>query len=154
MQSLTPDQATDERIGTAIAELPTMNRAALLKVWAKFFPAPPPSTLRKELMVPILAYRIQEKEFGGLSHRARQRLKAIAAGLEPRRKGTIPKLADPNPGTRLVRTWRGETHEVVCREGLYLYRGEEYRSLSKIAKTITGTHWSGPAFFGSKGVSK
>ena len=45
-------------------------------------------------------------------------------------------------------------HEVVCREGVYVYRSQEYRSLSKIAKVITGTHWSGPAFFGTKGGKK
>lgn len=144
----------EAEIDARIAELPALNRAQLLPIWAQLFPSPPPPTLRKELMVPILAYRIQEKSYGGLSHRARQRLKTIAAGLGSQRKGAIPKKEDPNPGTRLVRVWHGETHEVVCHEGLYKYRGEEYRSLSRIAKVITGSHWSGPAFFGTKGAKK
>lgn len=99
----------EAEIDARIAELPVLNKAQLLPIWAQLFPSPPPPTLRKELMVPILAYRIQEKSYGGLSHRARQRLKTIAAGLGPQRIDAIPKKEDPNPGTRLVRVWRRDS---------------------------------------------
>jgi hypothetical protein len=141
----------NEALETRIAALPTLNKAQLLPIWEEVFSSPPPPTLRKQIMVPILAYRMQEKEYGGLSHSARQRLKTIAQGLGRRRRGSLHKEEDPNPGTRLIRLWRGEVHEVVCREGIYEYRGREFASLSKIAKEITGAHRSGPAFFGTKG---
>ena len=81
-------------------------------------------------------------------------LKTIAACLDPRRKGAIANRRTRIPGLVWYGFWRGEMHEVTCREGLYFNRGQEYRSLSKVAKAITGTHWSGPAFFGTKAVNK
>ena len=73
----------DKDLAHEIAVLPTLNKAQLLLVWKKNFSQDPPPKLRKELMVPILAYRMQEKEFGGLSHRARKRLREIAQSLGP-----------------------------------------------------------------------
>ena len=64
-----------DRLSEQIAALPSLNKAQLLAIWAKNFTKDPPPNLRKELMVPILAYRMQEREFGGLSHGARRRLK-------------------------------------------------------------------------------
>jgi hypothetical protein len=150
MQSLTHDHAAEDRIGTAIAELPTMDRATLLKVWAKTFPAPPPGKLRKELMVPILAYRIQEAEFGGLSHSARTRLQILIEKnrAAPNRHSGPRKPAEVT--SKLIRSWRGEVHEVTVTDTGYIYRGETYAKLSPIAKRITGTQWSGPAFFGTR----
>ena len=68
-----------------IAKLPALNKAQLLPIWAENFKTPPPPKLRKQLMVPILAYRMQEREYGGLSHSARTRLKEIAASLSTRK---------------------------------------------------------------------
>ncbi len=103
--------------------------------------AKPARKLRMELMRPVLVYRIQEKAFG-------------LAG--PKRKGSVPNLlASSNQprfksGTKIIREWKGQLHEVsVATEG-YLYKGDLYKSLSPIAFRITGTKWSGPAFFGTK----
>src|SRR5207302_682790 len=101
-----------------------------------------------ELMVPILAYRMQEREYGGLSNSARRRLKEIAASLGHTRPSLPETDSAPQTGTRLVRSWRGELHEVLATGSGYHYRGRSYSSLSKIAREITGTRWSGPAFFG------
>jgi Protein of unknown function (DUF2924) len=132
-----------------IQRLPGLRRDQLLLIWNQHFNAPPPETLRKELMVPLLSYRIQERLHGGLSLQARNRLKQIAAGL---RKGprTAGHIVAPEEGTRILRQWHGETHEVRCTDDGLFYRGEKYSSLSKIAFVITGTKWSGPAFFGVK----
>ena len=132
-----------------IQGLPSLRRDQLIPIWNQHFHSPPPETLRKELMVPLLSYRIQEKAFGGLSLHARNRLKQIAAGLAkgPRR---TQKAVSPEEGTRILRQWHGETHEVRCADDGLFYRGEKYSSLSKIAFVITGTKWSGPAFFGVK----
>ena len=67
-----------DRLSEQIATLPSLNKAQLLAIWAENITKDPPSGLRKELMVPILAYRMQEREFGGLSHGARRRLREVA----------------------------------------------------------------------------
>lgn len=131
---------------TKIAALPTLNKAQLLVLWQENFNQPPPPNLRKELMVPVLAYRMQEKEFGGLSHTARKRLREIARSLGTEKQSD----AGLQSGTRLVRTWRGEVHEVTVTDTGFTYRGREFKSLSRIAREITGTPWSGPLFFGTR----
>jgi hypothetical protein len=139
----------DEALSQKIAELPNLSRAQLLPLWTEHFPTPPPTALRKELMVPLLSYRIQEKAYGGLSMQARKRLEAIAAKLPTGPRGTR-QIAAPQNGTRILRQWHGEMHEVWSTDEGFLYRDERYGSLSKIAYVITGTKWSGPAFFGVK----
>ena len=132
-----------------IQQLPSLRRDQLIPIWNQHFHSPPPETLRKELMVPLLSYRIQEKAFGGLSLQARNRLKQIAAGLAKGPRST-KQAVSPEEGTRILRQWHGEMHEVRCTDDGLFYRGEKYSSLSKIAFVITGTKWSGPAFFGVK----
>jgi len=140
----------DAELSQKIAELPALNKAQLLPIWRQNFEKEPPPKLRKELMVPILAYRMQERAYGGLSHTARKRLREIAASLHmdklPPRDGDI----EPQTGTRLIRSWHGEVHEVIAIGSGYLYRGRTYSSLSRIAREITGTRWSGPLFFGTR----
>ena len=137
-----------ESLSAQIAALPTLNKAQLLAIWAENFNKDPPPKLRKELMVPVLAYRIQEREFGGLSNSARRQLREVAASLKTTKPSQERPDSDPQTGTRLLRVWRGETHEVIATGNGYLYRGKTYSSLSRIAREITGTQWSGPLFFG------
>jgi hypothetical protein len=101
-------------------------------------------------MVPILAYRIQEREYGGLSNVARKRLREIAKSIEPGKQVEGRRSSDLGQGTRLVRSWRGEVHEVEVSDGGFTYRGKRFSNLSQIAREITGTRWSGPVFFGTK----
>jgi hypothetical protein len=144
----------DAELSEKIAKLPTLNKAQLLPIWAENFKTPPPPKLRKELIVPMLAYRMQEREYGGLSHSARKRLQEIARTLPGKGGRRIEAASAPMTGTKLIRVWRGHVHEVLATDEGYQYHGERYASLSKIAKVITGTHWSGPAFFGTKGKAK
>lgn len=137
-----------DRLSEQIATLPTLNKAQLLAIWAENFSKDPPSNLRKELMVPILAYRMQEKEFGGLSHTARRRLREVAGSLNTEKPSQERPDSSPQTGTRLLRVWRGETHEVIATGSGYEFHGQTYSNLSKIAREITGTRWSGPLFFG------
>jgi Protein of unknown function (DUF2924) len=99
-------------------------------------------------MVPFLAYRMQEIEYGGLKSSTRAELRRIARGFE--RNSSSELLVRPRikAGTRLFRRWKGEMHEIFATESGYEYRGAGYRSLSAVARKITGTLWSGPAFFG------
>lgn len=137
-----------ETLSAQIEGLPTLNKAQLLAIWTENFSTAPPSKLRKELMVPILAYRMQEKEFGGLSHAARRRLREVAATLRTDKPSQERPDSAPQTGTRFLRVWRSETHEVIATGSGYQYRGQTYSSLSRIAREITGTQWSGPLFFG------
>ncbi|MGB8481175.1 MAG: DUF2924 domain-containing protein [Acidobacteriaceae bacterium] len=133
-----------------IAALPALNKAKLLIIWRENFYKSPPPKLRKELMVPILAYRMQEKEYGGLSHSARKRLRDIARSIASEKRPQKEVPPNSEKGTRLLRSWHGEVHEVIVTDAGYGYRGSTFTSLSKIAREITGTQWSGPLFFGTK----
>jgi Protein of unknown function (DUF2924) len=118
MKESVPNNPTAE----LIRSLPTLPKAQLIVLWNENF-GRPAGRIRPELMLPILAFRIQERA------EARQRFK---------------------PGTRLIREWKGQTHEVILTVDGYDYQGKRYKSLSPIACHITGTHWSGPAFFGTR----
>lgn len=83
-----------------------------------------------------------------MSPATKRRLAALAQTFETRGDLTKARAIRLKPGARLVREWHGEAHEVLVVEGGFLWRGERRRSLSVIASEITGTHWSGPRFFG------
>jgi hypothetical protein len=102
-------------------------------------------------MLPILAYRIQELSQGGLAEQTRAKLKETIGMLGPSSHEAPRRL---RPGTRIVREWKGKVHEVAITDSGFEYEGETFKSLSPIACRITGTHWSGPAFFGTKGKKK
>jgi hypothetical protein len=99
-------------------------------------------------MLPILAFRIQELAHGGLKPETKTQLREMTASLTSTGQNrTKPRF---KAGTRLVREWRGKVHEVRITSNGFEYLGETYKSLSPIACRITGTHWSGPAFFGTR----
>lgn len=104
-------------ISEQIATLPGMNKQQLLAISKENFGRPAPVHLGKQLMVPILAYRIQERGYGGLSHAARKRLRELAESLESKssqKQKAITEDAVEN-GSRFVRSWRGEIHEVLVK---------------------------------------
>jgi hypothetical protein len=134
-----------------LAQLRTLSRKQLLESWQELYGRPAPPGIRREFLIPFLAYRIQERAYGGLSPSALSELRRIARSIE-QLKGSARLVLKPKikVGTRLVRGWRGKTHEVVATKSGYEYRGVGFLSLSEIARKITGTRWSGPAFFGIK----
>jgi len=99
-----------------------------------------------------IAYRIQEKAFGGLSPASKRKLKDHATQIAT----TGRVMPDSRPvvrsGARLVREWNGRTYTVTVTEDGFEYGGKFYRSLTKVARVITGAHWSGPRFFGLNGT--
>jgi Protein of unknown function (DUF2924) len=140
-------------ISAQIAQLPGFSRQQLLDLWRKLYGRPAEPGIRRELLVPFLAYRMQEHAYGPLKPSTRSELRRIARGLEkPTGSTELRKRPRIKPGTHLIRKWRGETHEVAAAVSGYEYRGTTYRSLSEIARKITGTRWSGPAFFGLNGT--
>ncbi len=120
--------------------LAAASREELAERWQQTFKHPVPKKSRPELLRQILAWHLQSQSQGGLSATDRRQLASGHAS-------TVRTLA---PGTRLIRVWQGTTHQVVVLDQGFLHAGQHYRSLSAIARSITGTAWSGPVFFGLK----
>ncbi len=99
-------------------------------------------------MVLALAYRLQEKAFGGLRKSIRRELIRLAAEFQSTGSISVAPTASIKPGTKLIREWRGRIHEIEVLTDGFAWSGRRYRTLSEIARTITGTRWSGPRFFG------
>ncbi|MBO6946332.1 MAG: DUF2924 domain-containing protein [Rhodospirillales bacterium] len=134
---------------TRIDELSGMETAELRMAWEEDLGRPPPTRASDAYMRSVLAYRIQEwagPKLSAATVRHLERLVAPNARIE-----AMPMQARKlSAGTSLLREWNGETHEVRVLESGFEYRGRRHRSLSGIAREITGTRWSGPAFFGLK----
>src|SRR5215470_9552117 len=128
-----------------------MDAKALKARWRELFDTDPPPYNRR-FLESRLAYRIQELARGGLSRDSLDRLKAIAkqyASQDPVERKTRPVLR-PVVGTKLIREWQGVEHCVTIRGDDFEYLGHPYKSLSSIARKITGTKWNGWVFFGLK----
>jgi len=132
-----------------ISLLPGLNKSELSELWEGLFRKPAPK-LRKPFLVRILAYRLQEEAFGGLSATSLRRLRELAKTFEADANANVSSRPSIKPGTRLVRQWKHQVHVVDVEARGYAYRGVCYESLSEIARLITGTRWSGPLFFGLK----
>lgn len=135
--------ALEERI----LALAVMKPTALRDEWQRLYRAEPPSGFGPDLLARTIAYSLQEKVSGGLPrHIAREIrggvLELAASSLAPDR---APAL---RPGTRLTREWHGRTYHVHVVDGGFEYGDQRYRSLTAIAREITGAAWSGPRFFG------
>ena len=138
-------------IAERLAALPKLSKFALCDLWKQLFNSIPSPQLRRDLMIPILCYRVQEQAFGSLSAQSRSRLRQLARAFETDSNSAIPFVPRIKPGTRLIRQWRDQVHLVNVEAKGYEYQGARYQSLSEIARLITGTRWSGPLFFGIKG---
>lgn len=133
-----------------LAKLPKLSKSELCKLWERLFETAPPPRIRSSLMISILAYRLQEETLRSLKSTARNRLRQLAEAFKADRRCTAFSATCLKAGTRLVREWRDQVHLVNVDDYGYEYQGVRYTSLSKIARQITGTRWSGPAFFGLK----
>ena len=120
--------------------------------WRKLHGFEAPTTMSKELLRLAICYKLQEQKFGGLSRRSQLRIEV----LESRKPGEMSvrnkdQRQSLKPGAKLLRSWQGKIHEVLALEqGQFAFDGKAYRSLTEIAREITGAHWSGPRFFGLK----
>lgn len=133
-----------------LAALKTAPVADLKQKWRDLFDREPPPYNRR-FLESRLAYRIQELVYGGLSEETIERLEAIADEIEGKRGHRRPGLTNrPIAGTRLIREWNGIEHCVTVRNSDFEYQGRPFKSLSAVAKHITGTQWNGLVFFGLK----
>jgi hypothetical protein len=140
-----PD-AKEERL----SHLPYLSKPALCKLWQELFKREPPLEMRRDLILRMVAQRLQEQEFGGLGDARCRRLRRLSNAFEAGCNATVSTRPPIEPGTRLVRQWKEQVHVVNVGTETYEYRGAQYESLSEIARLITGTRWSGPLFFGLK----
>ena len=124
-----------------LAEMPTDE---LKTEWARRYAAPAPN-LSSELLRLGIAYRLQEQKLGGVSRSTKSLLRRLATPPEERSGPPPRKLTI---GTRLVRDWHGVGHTVTVLQNGFEYDGKQWRSLTAIAKAISGSHCSGPGFFG------
>lgn len=138
-----------QRLATEIAALEGLDLEALRTLWRKQYRAAAPRFFRRELLIRGIAYEMQAKTFGRLSHKTRRKLLKIAgehaAGTGFTTAEAPRKL---RPGTRLIRAWKGVTHTVNVLADGFEWNGQKYRSLSGIAREISGTNWNGNTFFG------
>jgi hypothetical protein len=147
--SLRPAPLAAQAISEQIAALQQLGLTELRIEWRRLFRAQPPS-LSRDLVTRAIAYRLQELAHGGLARATVRKLASLAAALEADGEIGLDSGPQIKPGARLVREWRGRTHTVTVTEEGFAYDGRPYPSLTKIARAITGAHWSGPRFFGLK----
>ena len=137
------------RLAEDLAGLPGLNRKDLIEHWRDLYGNEPPRGISQQLLLRAVAYKMQERVLGGLKPSTRRLLAKIAEDASAGRQTTISSPVI-KPGTRLLREWHGLTHEVVVLDVGVQFQGKQYRSLSEVARLITGTRWSGPLFFGLK----
>ena len=145
----------DIEVSRALEALAALSPDELSKEWRRLYRSQPPRFSR-DLLVRAIAYRFQELRYGGFSKATRRKLAALVQAR--RSDGEVaPETAQKiRAGARLVREWNGRTHTVTVEEEGFTCAGRSYRSLSAIARQITGARWSGPRFFGlatKKGAS-
>ncbi len=156
IRAITPRQQRSQdklnAVQSEVAGLHAMKMPDLWKVWDLHFSSRPEHPNRK-FLTSRLAYRLQELAFGSLPQSTRERLADCGQHLS-KIKSKTPAKAVAIPGATLVREFDGRQHRVhVLSDGRYEYNQQIYGSLSAIARTITGTQWSGPVFFGIKNMA-
>jgi DUF2924 family protein len=148
-----------ESLKSDIERLKALDIDALRVEWRNLFGKRLPKALPKSLLVKALAYQLQAMALGDLDPQTLRVLDAYAAKNDGRWRGRVrvdrlgvasPLSSGPRikPGSILVREWAGELHRVMALEVGFAWNGAPYRSLSEVARAITGTRWNGPRFFG------
>ena len=133
-----------------LAKLARLTHPELQAEWRRLFRSPPPKRMGRELLELAAAWKLQERALGGLSPADKRRLGALAQAMRSGEDLPKSRAVRLKEGARLLREWNGETHSVLVVDGGFQWRGQTWRSLSAIAREITGARWSGPRFFGRK----
>jgi hypothetical protein len=142
-----------EDLAREVANLSALDAAALRQEWAALFGMEPSPSLGRSLMIRALAYRLQERALAGLKPSVQRILDRVVETRSLAAVELVPKRR-ASAGTVLIREWRGVSHRVTVLDHEVVYQGRRYKSLSEVARAITGTRWSGPLFFGLKQRAK
>jgi len=147
--------ARDNETGSDLlyAEIDALQSETTLQLrrrWKALYGTEPPPRASRDLLMRFVAYRLQERMLGGLSASTRRLLERIADNAAARPPTRVTAQRKLHPGAILLRNWGGVQHQVTVLQGGVQFRGKQYRSLSEVARIITGSRWSGPLFFGLK----
>ena len=163
MRSRSEAMSNSMAINQEVAALGDLSREDLAERWTKIYGHAPPKGARRDFLLRAAAWHLQATRLGGLPPDTRRLLRTAAAQMKKQfaaRAGEdAAKLVDSappvtaarkqlSPGTRLVRDWNGRSHVVDVLEEGFAFEGRLHKSLTAIARQITGAHWSGPRFFG------
>ena len=139
-----------DALNVQLAALSEMDVSELRAEWRRLYRSHPPKLLRRDLLELGVAWKLQERVLGGLSAATKRQLAELARTMATKSDLAKARKVILKPGARIIREWNGEMHEVLVVEDGFRWRGRTWRSLSMIAREMTGTHWSGPRFFGLK----
>jgi len=139
-----------EQLAQELKDLEARGDDELKDRWRSLYGTKPPQKIHRSLLIAAVAHRMQENAFGALKSSVRRHLMQVAnSPATPLPSPHYPSLR-PRAGTVLVRDWGGVTHQAKVLEDGILFRSKRYKSLSEVARVITGSRWSGPLFFGLK----
>lgn len=137
----------NQTLDNSIAQLPL---SELRRKWAEYWGIQPHRYIRREMLEKSLTFKLRQLAGDGLTAEQQQRLDNLVAQYKHDPQCFDRKQVAMKPGTRLVRVWKGQRHDIFVRAGGFEYNGKVYTSLSQIASDITGTRWNGWVFFGLK----
>ena len=143
-----------EKLTGEIAGLQSLDLEQLKARWRTLYQTEAPTRFSRDLLMRAVAYRLQERALGGLKPATRRLFQRIAADAHARRPLKLKPLRRLEPGAVLIRQWGGVKHKIVVLGNGFSFRSQCYGSLSAVARQITGSHWSGPLFFGLKNRTK
>lgn len=140
----------DSQLEAELARLETLDLGGLRAAWVRRYRTDPPIRRSRDVLMRLLAWRLQEDVYGGLDPKVLQTLRRLGQAFTRDPDYAPTPALGLKPGIELVRDWNGTRHVVrVCEDG-FAYDGRRFESLSEVARAITGTRWSGPRFFGLK----
>jgi hypothetical protein len=131
-----------------ITALQSLNVEQLRARWRIVYQTETPARFSRDLLLRAVAYRLQERALGGLKPTTRRLFQRVAADTQAHRRHKFVPMRKLKPGAVLIREWGGVKHQIAVLESGFSFRQKHYRSLSAVARHITGSRWSGPLFFG------
>lgn len=135
-------------MASKLERLKQLSSDGLRTEWRRYYRSEPPPRIGRDLMIRAIAHKMQEQAFGGLKGPVKRKLKSMMETIGAGKRTGVAGAAVLKPGMRLMREWRGQRYDVHILDNGFEFQGRTYQSLTAIAGEITGTHWSGPRFFG------
>ena len=137
-------------VAKQLSDIKHRDSTELRLAWRQYYRVPLPKGLSRDMLIRAIAYKIQERAFGGLSKSTLRRLATVTRALGTSTGQALDAYPSLKPGTKLIREWGGATHTVLVLDEGFEYGGQRYASLTRVAEVISGLHRSGPVFFGLK----
>jgi hypothetical protein len=139
-----------QKLSAEVALLESLDVSQLRARWEILYETEAPTRFSRDLLMRAVAYRMQERVLGGLRPATRRLFERVSQNARGRQPIRVAPMRQLPPGALLIREWGGTKHQVTVLESGVMFRGKRYRSLSEVARVITGNRWSGPLFFGLK----